>query len=186
MLQGDANSKADTEYSGAQNMPTASPAKDTPKMKSGAAHFAALNRREALATLTAGAFVSRSELSAEALCRFGAIDHLALAVDDPEKSVRFCARVFGNTVLKEKNNPRQYVKLGPNYIAMAPPGDGFAHNLLGTTIRVNISRIEQIYARVQADIDELASPFDIGIAPRSKEFVAAAESAGSETQCRNF
>ena len=69
---------------------------------------------------------------------------------------------------------------------MAPPGDGFAHNLLGTTIRVNISRIEKIDARVQADIDQLASPFDVGIAPRSKEFVTAAESAGSETQCRNF
>src|SRR6266403_496947 len=48
----------------------------------------------------------------------------ALAVDDTEKSVRFYTRVFGSTVLKEKAGPRHYVKLGPNYVAMAPPGRG--------------------------------------------------------------
>ena len=45
-------------------------------------------------------------------------------MDDIEKSVHFYARVFGATVLKEKTNPRHYIKLGPNYVAMAPPGQG--------------------------------------------------------------
>jgi catechol 2,3-dioxygenase-like lactoylglutathione lyase family enzyme len=85
-----------------------------------------LTRREALATLTAGALATRTALSADAPFRFGALDHLALAVDDTEKSVHFYTRVFGNTVLKEKTNPRHYVKLGPNYVAMAPPGQGQA------------------------------------------------------------
>jgi catechol 2,3-dioxygenase-like lactoylglutathione lyase family enzyme len=85
-------------------------------------------RREVLATLTtaavAGAVTARSAFAAEAAFHCGGIDHLALAVDDIEKSVHFYARVFGATVLKEKTNPRHYIKLGPNYVAMAPPGQG--------------------------------------------------------------
>jgi len=87
---------------------------------------ALLSRREALARFTAGAIVARTAVSADAPFRFGALDHLALAVEDPEKSVHFYTRVFGNTVLKEKTNPRHYVKLGPNYVAIAPPGQGQA------------------------------------------------------------
>ena len=62
--------------------------------------------------------------AAEAPFHCGGIDHLALAVEDIEKSVHFYARVFGATVMKEKTNARHYVKLGPNYVAMAPPGQG--------------------------------------------------------------
>jgi len=91
---------------------------------------ALLTRREALATLAAGALATRAALSADAPFRFGALDHLALAVDDTEKSVHFYTRVFGNTVLKEKTNPRHYVKLGPNYVAMAPPGQGQASQVI--------------------------------------------------------
>jgi catechol 2,3-dioxygenase-like lactoylglutathione lyase family enzyme len=81
-------------------------------------------RREALATLTAAAFATRPAVAADASFRFSALDHLALTVDDTEKSVHFYSRVFGNTVMKEKTNPRHYVKLGPNYVAMAPAGQG--------------------------------------------------------------
>src|SRR5579864_8297431 len=91
---------------------------------------ALLTRREALAALTAGALVPRTALSADAPFRFGALDHLALAVDDTEKSVDFYTRVFGNTVMKEKTNPRRYIKLGPNYVAMAPPGQGQASQVI--------------------------------------------------------
>ena len=88
-----------------------------------------LTRREVLATLTtgavAGAVTARNAFAAEAAAfHCGGIDHLALAVDDLEKSVHFYARIFGATVLKEKSNPRHYIKLGPNYVAMAPPGQG--------------------------------------------------------------
>src|SRR5713101_7513678 len=50
---------------------------------------ALLTRRGALATLTAGALATRAALSADAPFRFGALDHLAIAVDDTEKSVHF-------------------------------------------------------------------------------------------------
>jgi hypothetical protein len=87
-----------------------------------------LTRREVLATVTTGvvggAVTARSAFAAEAPFHCGGIDHLALAVDDVEKSVHFYARVFGATVMREKTNTRHYVKLGPNYIAMAPPGQG--------------------------------------------------------------
>jgi catechol 2,3-dioxygenase-like lactoylglutathione lyase family enzyme len=86
---------------------------------------APFTRRQALATLAAGTLAARNAFSAAApLFRYSALDHLAIAVDDTEKSVRFYTRVFGNVVLKEKAGPRHYVKLGPNYIAMAPPGQG--------------------------------------------------------------
>jgi catechol 2,3-dioxygenase-like lactoylglutathione lyase family enzyme len=85
-------------------------------------------RREALAALATGivggAVTSGDAFGAEAPFHYGGIDHLALAVDDIEKSVHFYARVFGATVMKEKTNARHYIKLGPNYVAMAPPGQG--------------------------------------------------------------
>jgi catechol 2,3-dioxygenase-like lactoylglutathione lyase family enzyme len=90
-----------------------------------------LTRREALTTLTAGVLASRAALGADAAFRYSSLDHLAIAVDDTERSVQFYTRVFGNTVLKEKTNPRHYVKLGPNYIAMAPPGRGEASPSIG-------------------------------------------------------
>jgi len=84
-----------------------------------------LTRREAIMTLVTGAVTARNAFAAEAAAfHCGGIDHLALAVDDLEKSVHFYARIFGATVLKEKTNPRHYIKLGPNYVAMAPPGQG--------------------------------------------------------------
>jgi catechol 2,3-dioxygenase-like lactoylglutathione lyase family enzyme len=91
---------------------------------------ALLTRREVFATLTAGAISARTALAADAPFHFGALDHLAIAVDDTEKSVHFYTRVFGNSVLKEKSNPRHYVKLGPNYIAMAPAGQGQASQVI--------------------------------------------------------
>jgi len=85
---------------------------------------APFTRRQALATLAAGTLAARNALGAGASFRYSSLDHLALAVDDTGKSVQFYTRVFGNAVLKEKNGPRHYVKLGPNYVAMAPPGKG--------------------------------------------------------------
>ena len=83
-------------------------------------------RRQALATLAAGGVAARHAFAeATPLFRYSMIDHLAIAVNDNEKSIRFYSRVFGNEALKEKNGPRHYIKLGPrNYIAMAPPAAG--------------------------------------------------------------
>jgi len=87
-------------------------------------NIAPLTRRQAVATLAAGTLAARRAFAAGPLFHYSSLDHLAIAVDDTEKSVRFYTRVFGNVVLKEKNGPRHYVKLGPNYIAMAPPAAG--------------------------------------------------------------
>lgn len=96
---------------------------------------APLTRREALAALTSVTLARRSALAADAAAeapfRFAALDHIAIAVADTEKSVLFHSRVFGNTVLKEKTNPRHYVKLGPNYVAMAPAGRGETAGTIG-------------------------------------------------------
>ena len=85
---------------------------------------AGVTRREAIMTLATGAVSAHNAFAAGGAFHCGGIDHLALAVDDIEKSVHFYARVFGATVMKEKTNARHYVKLGPNYVAMAPPGQG--------------------------------------------------------------
>ena len=47
---------------------------------------------------------------------------MTINATDVNKSVAFYARVFGNTVMKENHNARRYVKLGPNYVAIAPVG----------------------------------------------------------------
>lgn len=83
-------------------------------------------RREALAGFTIGALVTSTDLAAAAPFRFSALDHVALTVNDVEKSVRFYARLFGSTVLKENAGSRHHVKAGPNYIAMNGPSPGRA------------------------------------------------------------
>ena len=86
------------------------------------------NRREALTTLAGGVFAAKAASGAPASgtapFSFSGLEHIALAVPNTEKSVRFYTRLFGNTVMKEKTNPRHYVRAGSNYIAMAPPGQG--------------------------------------------------------------
>jgi catechol 2,3-dioxygenase-like lactoylglutathione lyase family enzyme len=89
-----------------------------------------LTRRDALRALAAGTLAARSALCASTPFRYSSLDHLAIAVDDTENSVHFYTRVFGSTVLKAKDNPRHYVKLGPNYVAMAPPGKGQASQVI--------------------------------------------------------
>src|SRR5262249_9100688 len=100
-----------------------------------------------LATFTAATLGSRNLHSADAPFHSSALDHLALVVDDTEKSVHFYTRVFGNTVMKEKTNPRHYVKLGPNYIAMGPagqgqPSDNFSHFSVGI-VDFDLARTKQ-------------------------------------------
>ena len=86
------------------------------------------NRREALTTLAGAVFAAKAASGAPASgtapFSFSGLEHIALAVPNTEKSVRFYTRLFGNTVMKEKTNPRHYVRAGSNYIAMAPPGQG--------------------------------------------------------------
>jgi catechol 2,3-dioxygenase-like lactoylglutathione lyase family enzyme len=61
-------------------------------------------------------------LAADPSLHFTILDHVSIAVADVAKSVDFYARVFGNTLRKENDSPRYYVKLGLSYLAMGRNG----------------------------------------------------------------
>jgi catechol 2,3-dioxygenase-like lactoylglutathione lyase family enzyme len=82
-----------------------------------------LNRREALALLCAGGFASQRALAADEL-RFTALDHISLFVGDVDKSVAFYSQVFGNTVLRNQQTVRRYIKLGSGFVAMITAEQG--------------------------------------------------------------
>src|SRR5690349_24955437 len=83
------------------------------------------DRREALAILCGGALATRGAVAAtDQPLQFSALDHVALAVADPAKSAAFYSRIFGGSVLKDKQTARRYVQLGPCYVAVAPPAQG--------------------------------------------------------------
>jgi len=80
-----------------------------------------LSRREAIGVL--GVCSSLPKLAgAESAPHFTALDHVGLTVSDSQKAASFYSRLFGNVVYKEKMNARRYVKVGPCYISLAPPG----------------------------------------------------------------
>jgi len=78
-------------------------------------------RRELFTLLGAGVLLARRAGAAESGLNFAALDHVGLTVADAQKSATFYARLFGNTVYKNNQTPRRYLKLGPCYMALAPP-----------------------------------------------------------------
>jgi len=88
---------------------------------------ALIRRREALGLLGAGALAIRNAAAADAALRFTALDHVEFLVSDVEKSAAFYARVFGNTVLKNNQTTRRYIKLGTSYMAMDRNAQGAIH-----------------------------------------------------------
>jgi catechol 2,3-dioxygenase-like lactoylglutathione lyase family enzyme len=94
-------------------------------------------RREVLTMFGAGALAARTIFAAGEPFPFTGLDHVTLTVSDMDKSVNFYTRLFGNTVLKDKEGSH-YVKVGPAYVAMAPRKkgqDGAAGNQIGPGIR---------------------------------------------------
>ena len=81
-------------------------------------------RRELFTLLGAGALLARRAAGAESSLHFAALDHVGITVADAQKSTAFYARLFGNTVYKNNQTPRRYLKLGPCYMAIAPPAQG--------------------------------------------------------------
>ena len=81
-----------------------------------------LGRRELFSLLGAGALLTRKASAVESGLHFAAFDHVGITVADAQKSTAFYARLFGNTVYKNNQTPRRYLKLGPCYMAIAPPG----------------------------------------------------------------
>jgi len=68
--------------------------------------------------------VAKAFGDSETPLRLAALDHVAIAVTDVDRSVSFYSRIFGNTVLKDKRSTRRYLKLGSCYVAIAPPAQG--------------------------------------------------------------
>jgi catechol 2,3-dioxygenase-like lactoylglutathione lyase family enzyme len=76
-----------------------------------------MNRRRVLGLLGAGALVPGAD-AAEGALRFAGLDHVEFTVSDVEKSLAFYVRVFGDTVMKNNQTTRRYIKLGGCYIAL--------------------------------------------------------------------
>jgi glyoxylase I family protein len=88
------------------------------------------SRRELFAMLATGASAVRAFADSEASLQFAGADHVAIAVTDIDRSLAFYSRIFGNTVLKDKNGTRRYLKLGPCYVAIGSPAqDQPAHRV---------------------------------------------------------
>ena len=82
------------------------------------------SRRELLALLaTAGTAAAQID-TVEVALNIVALDHVAIATNNVDRSVAFYSRIFGNTVVKDKRSTRRYLKLGPCYVAIAPPAGG--------------------------------------------------------------
>src|ERR1700744_4226417 len=64
--------------------------------------------------------------------------------------------------------------------------DGLAENFFALAIGVDIGGVEEVAAGLHADVDEMASAFGLGVAPRGEEVVAGAEGAGAEAEFRDF
>jgi catechol 2,3-dioxygenase-like lactoylglutathione lyase family enzyme len=77
-----------------------------------------IDRRGALGLLGAGAFVARKVLAEDSGLHFTGLDHVEFTVSDVEKSLAFYVLIFGNTVMKNNQTTRRYLKLGGCYIAM--------------------------------------------------------------------
>lgn len=76
-----------------------------------------MNRREALGI--AGALLAGARIrAADAPLAFVELDHVEFTVSDVEKSRAFYARIFGNTVMKNNQTTRRYIRLGSAYMAL--------------------------------------------------------------------
>src|SRR5262249_54378350 len=64
--------------------------------------------------------------------------------------------------------------------------DRLAENLLGHAGGIHVGRVEHVDARVEADVHETRGFLHIGVAPRAKEFAAAAEGARAEAERWNL
>jgi catechol 2,3-dioxygenase-like lactoylglutathione lyase family enzyme len=116
---------------------------------------ARLGRRDLLAMLGAGTLAARTAFPAtESAFHFSGLDHVTLGVADVKKSVAFYARVFGNSILKDNKAASHHVKLGPNYITLAPRGkDARSASYLG----LGIQNFQM--ADAKRSLDQLGIPY---------------------------
>jgi hypothetical protein len=70
--------------------------------------------------------------------------------------------------------------------AVAFAGDGFAKDFFGEAARINVGSVEEVGARVEADVYKARGFGNVAGAPGFEEFVAAAECAGAKTENGNL
>jgi catechol 2,3-dioxygenase-like lactoylglutathione lyase family enzyme len=81
-----------------------------------------IGRREMLGLLGVGVCaMPKTGVAADQMPRSTGVDHVEFWVSDPQKSVAFYTRIFGNTVLKNNKTERRYVQIGPAFLAMDRP-----------------------------------------------------------------
>ena len=66
---------------------------------------------------------------AEPALHFAAVDHVSIEVSDAGRSAAFYSRVFGNTVMKNKDSDRRYLKLGSSYVAIVSARERAPHRV---------------------------------------------------------
>ena len=84
----------------------------------------AFTRREMLATMAGALAIRPATAATDQALRFPAIDHVAIAVPDVDRSLAFYTKVFGADVLKDSRSSRRYLRLGSCYVAIANPAQG--------------------------------------------------------------
>jgi len=72
--------------------------------------------------------------------------------------------------------------LGGNNRLIAPAFQRRAENRFGRTIRIDVRRVIQVDAGVEADVDEAFRLRDIGVAPGAESGPLATEGAGAEAE----
>lgn len=120
------------------------------------ASSALFDRRQILSMLGAASLAARVSFgAASSPFQFNGLEHITLTASDVEKSVAFYARIFGTTVLKEKHGKRHYVKVGPNYLAIDPLGNG--HKARGANqFCLSIPNFQM--AEIRRSLDQLGLP----------------------------
>ena len=76
--------------------------------------------------------------------------------------------------------------LGGNEYGAATLADRFAENFLGLAARINVSRVEEINACVEANVQEAGGFLCVGAAPSFEEFAFASECTCAKTEYGNF
>src|SRR5215475_1768554 len=101
-----------------------------------------------------------------------------------------CVTGFEQVIARRSDVIRTFAatkgRLSRNQKVVAPALYGLAENFLGKPIRVDVRRIEDVDAHVQAEADEALRFFDSRRAPCLEKFIASSESPRSEAQRGDF
>src|SRR3546814_8662706 len=72
--------------------------------------------------------------------------------------------------------------LGRHDHPVAPALDRRAEDRLRSAVGIHVGGIEEIDARVEADVDDASRLFDVGVAPGAEQRSLAAEGTGAEAE----